>query len=117
MDGADDADAAPGGRLAGAPRDRRRPRRARCGSSRTAARSPHVLGRSADAWKNPPVDAREPAPVTPSRPSASADASRAAELERVRAMTVLERMALALALGRRCRTVAALVRRPATGKS
>jgi hypothetical protein len=30
-------------------------------------------------------------------------------------MTMLERMALALALGRRCRTVALLVRRPAAG--
>jgi hypothetical protein len=30
-------------------------------------------------------------------------------------MTALERMALALTLGRRCRTVALLVRRPAGG--
>jgi len=39
------------------------------------------------------------------RPSASADASRAAELARVKAMTALERMRLALELGRLCEEV------------
>lgn len=46
-------------------------------------------------------------PVVP-RPSRSADASRADELARIRAMSVRERMGLALALGRRCRTIAEL---------
>jgi len=51
------------------------------------------------------------------RPSASADASAAAELARIRAMSALDRMALALALGRRCRMVARMVRRPAANPS
>jgi hypothetical protein len=50
------------------------------------------------------------APERTPRASASADASRTAELQRIRAMSPLERMALALALGRRCKTVAALAR-------
>lgn len=41
------------------------------------------------------------------RPSASADAARRAEIERVRRMTSYERLDLALALGRRSRAVAA----------
>jgi hypothetical protein len=42
------------------------------------------------------------------RYSASAEASRRAELERLQRMTALERMALALALGRRRRALLAL---------
>lgn len=48
------------------------------------------------------------APAAPSRPSPSADAALAEEIARIRAMTPLERMELALALGRRRQELLAL---------
>ena len=49
-----------------------------------------------------------PANVPPRKPSASAQASLDAELARIQRMTAKERMALALALGRRRQELAAL---------
>jgi hypothetical protein len=48
--------------------------------------------------------------VRTGRRSACAAASREAELEHLRRMSMLERMALALELGRRCRLIAELAR-------
>ncbi len=49
-------------------------------------------------------------PIVRPRPSASLAASNAAALARIKEMTPLERMALALELGRRCRAVAKAVK-------
>jgi hypothetical protein len=48
----------------------------------------------------------DPSDFPKARPSASADASKAAELERLRAMTVEERMRRALQLGKTLSTIA-----------
>jgi len=47
------------------------------------------------------MDAKGDQDARSGRPSASADSARRAEIARVRAMTPLERMALALSLGQR----------------
>jgi hypothetical protein len=51
------------------------------------------------------IPSSEPAEHEP-RPSASLEASRARELARVKAMTAVERMELALELGRLCGRIA-----------